>query len=57
MCIKTCPLQNQCCHQPTAVMPRIGRPTPEEVAEYPREYAVFTQIPGALEGNVEPKVT
>lgn len=37
-------------------MPRIGRPTPEEVAQYPREYAVFTQIPGALEGSVEAKV-
>ena len=40
-------------------MPRIkvSKPASEEVAKYPREYTVFTQIPGALDGEVEAEVS
>ena len=39
-------------------MPRIkvSKPASEDVAKYPREYTVFTQIPGALDGEVEAEV-
>lgn len=36
---------------------RVSKPAPEEVDQHQREYAVFTQIPGALDGQVDPEVS
>ncbi|CAL5224213.1 g6859 [Coccomyxa viridis] len=32
---------------------KIAQPTAEDAKKYPREYAIFTQIPGALHGSVK----
>ncbi|BDA45155.1 probable mannitol dehydrogenase [Coccomyxa sp. Obi] len=34
-------------------MVRIAQPTPDEIARFPREFAIFTQIPGAKTGKVD----
>ena len=35
---------------------KIAQPTAEDAKKYPREYAIFTQIPGALHGSVKSEV-
>lgn len=37
-------------------MVRIAQPTPDEITKFPREFAVFTQIPGARMGKVDVEV-
>ncbi len=37
-------------------MVRIAQPTSDEIAKFPREFAVYTQIPGARTGKVDVEV-
>ena len=34
----------------------ITKPEQKDVTAFPREYAIYTQIPGALDGKVEAEV-
>ena len=35
---------------------KVGPPSPEEIRAHPREFALYTQLPGADAGTVAPEV-
>jgi len=35
---------------------KIAKPSDAEAKQYPREYAIYTQIPGAMNGSVSSEV-